>query len=317
MNTMRLRVFESLCRLGSVELVANELGIRQPAVTFHLQRLEAELGCGVVSREAKRLRISEVGSEIRTYAERILGLENELLRVAAQLNEGTRGRLSLSASHIPGSYILPSIVARFRERCPDATVSVQIRPVPAARGMLISRQVDAAIIAETVDDRNHPLDGIQRRVLGDDALVLVLPSEHPLSGRETLEPADLEEHAFIHHEKASTTRQTLDAWTQRENVSLNACLELGSVEAIRQAVAAGIGISVISSLTVRHHTATDLVVRPLPGSPARRFISVLWRTDRPSAPLFDSFLAGFEVDPIAKTTQRGSLATPPPAQTAS
>jgi len=291
---MRLRVFESFCRLGSVERVANELGIQKPAVTFHLQRLEAELGCKVVSREAKHLQISEVGSSVRTYAEKILSLEREMLRVAAQLSAGTRGRLSVSASHVPGSYLLPLIVARFRERCPNATVTVQVRPAPTAREMLVTGQVDAAVIAEITEEQNRPIEGIQRNFLGYDALVLILPQKHPLCAQQALEPMDLEGHAFVHHEPASTTRHTLNSWTQREKVSLNACVEIGSVEAIRQAVAAGIGISVISEMSVRHHAAPDLVVRALPGSPARRSISVLWRTKQPKAPLFASFLASFD-----------------------
>ncbi|MFW6380852.1 MAG: LysR substrate-binding domain-containing protein [Spirochaetota bacterium] len=298
---MRLRVFESVCRLRALGPAASELGVRQPAITFHLSRLEAELGLTLMRRDGRRFELTEAGGVLLDYARRMIALEQELQRSLGEYASAVRGALHFAASHVPGCYLLPALIARFRVRRPAVTISVNVLPAPGARELLATRSVDAAVIAETIEESRHPLPGIQRIVLADDDLALIVPPGHNLAKKTKLSPPDLADAPFIHHESCSTTRRTLDSWAHREGVRLDAAIELTSVEAIRRSVARGLGISVVSGLVVDDGHDRDVVVRPLPGSVARRSLSFLWREDRPLSPLFAAFL---EIVKSADTADR-------------
>lgn len=290
MNTTRLRVFEAVCRLRAVGTAAAELGVRQPAVTFHLSRLESELGITLMRRDGRRFEITEAGRVLLDYARRIIALEQELYRSLGEYASAMRGALRFAASHVPGCYLLPELIAQFRAQRPGVTISVNVLSAPGARELLAKRSVDAVVIAETIEESRHAVAGTRRVVLADDDLVLIVPPTHNFAKRQTLSPSDLTAAPFIHHEVGSTTRRTLESWARREGVSLEPAIELTSVEAIRGSVARGLGISVVSGLVFDDGHAGDVVVRRLPGSVARRALSFLWREDRPLSPLFAAFL---------------------------
>ena len=249
-NLHRLRVFHAVVRRESYSRAAEDLHISQPAVSRHVLDLEEELGSKLFHRLGRRIVLTEAGRLMADYAQRIFTLAEESRRALQELHGLERGALRLGASTTPGCYLLPRVLAAFRARYPRLEVSLDIMASQDVVGRVVRQDLDLGFVGATFAADLH----VQPYV--EDELVLVVRPRHPLASLRSVPPEALARETFILRDTSSGTRRVAESELKARGITMQHVFELRSVEAIKQAVAAGLGISFISryavTLEVRH-----------------------------------------------------------------
>lgn len=286
LNLHRLRVFHAVARRESYSRAAEDLRISQPAVSKHVLDLEEELGAKLFHRLGRRILLTEAGRLMADYAQRIFHLADEARRALEELQGLERGRLHLGASSTPGNYLLPKALAAFQAKYPRLDVSLNIMASHDVVDRVIRQEMDLGFVGATFSADLH----VQPYM--EDELILILRPGHPLASIRTISREALEKETFVLRDVASGTRTVAEAELKARGIAIRRLLELRSVEAVKQAVAEGLGISFISrhavALEVRHKV---LAVAADPRFRFRRPLVMISRKDARLSPAALAFAA--------------------------
>ncbi len=243
MNTKSLRIFVEVANTGGFSAAARNLGLTQPAVSFQIRTLEKDFGSTLIDRSTGQNRLTDAGRSLLQYAVSILEMEEKLREEMEGKRSEVAGPITIAASNIPGEYIMPHILACYRERYPLTDPRLDIADSEKVLERVLAGEVDLGCVGLREED-----DRLHYGPLCEDRLVFIAPAGHPLAARKNLKPGDLEGVQFIWREKGSGTRSHMvrvlaDLGLE---VSGEGAPQLGSTMAVIQAVAAGEGISIIS-----------------------------------------------------------------------
>jgi DNA-binding transcriptional LysR family regulator len=287
-----LGTFAIAAERSSFSAAARELALSQAAVSQRIQQLETQLQTPLFRREGGRVALSEAGRRLYEYARRILELTAEARRAVTGKREEVKGELKLAASSVPGQHLLPHILAAFHERFPLVKVRVAVSDTEVTLRQVDRGQAHLGLVGGPGGGANLVF---QR--LASDELVLVVPKRHPWWRKKHVAAADLVDQPLIQREPGSASRNCFEQSLERAGLrasALNVVLELGSSEAIREAVLEGVGVAVLS----RRAVLADIRAGKL--KPVRidrltlgRDISIVWNRRRVlSGPalLFQTFL---------------------------
>lgn len=243
MNTRSLRVFLEVANAGSFSAAARNLGLTQPAVSLQIRSLEKEYGNTLIDRSPGHCRLTEAGQSFLDYARNILEMEEKLLREMEGKRSEVSGPITIAASNIPGDYIMPYVLARYRERYPLTDPRLAIADSGKVLESVRAGEVDLGCAGFREED-----DRLRYGLLSKDRLVFIAPPDHPLARRGNLDPADLEGEPFLWREEGSGTRSHMVGILADLGLdkAVAGSLQLGSTMAVIQAVSAGAGISLIS-----------------------------------------------------------------------
>lgn len=255
MNLHQLRIFQTVARLGSFSRAAEELGISQPSVSIQVADLERSLGVDLFEQLGKRIYLTDAGRVLEDYARRILALAEEAETAVAEVKGLLRGRLAIGASTTPGTYLLPRILGHFQERFPQINVTLEIANTRRIQERLLRNELDLGVVGWEVTSHNLVAEPFL-----EDELVLVIPPSHPLAAAGTVSAQALREHRVIMRERGSGTREAVEAALGEVGVVLVPAMEFGSNEAVKEAVAGGLGIAILSHLAVVAETASGRLV---------------------------------------------------------
>lgn len=233
-NHTQLRAFDAVARARSFSKAANLLGITQPAVTVQVKALETAYAVHLFHRQGRNVVPTEAGQALFALTQQMFLAEERIGEFLTSSTALQAGSLALAAD---GPHIALDVVARFAHRYPRVQISVRLGNTGAAIQELLERRVDAAVVANPRADSRMVIVPIHRR-----GMLALVPREHPLATRPRLKLRDIGGHPVILRETGSTTRRLLDEAARRLNVELSPTLELGSREAMREAVARGLGI---------------------------------------------------------------------------
>lgn len=283
MDLHRLHVFTKVCELGSLSRSADAVYLSQPTVSGHIKALEEELGVRLFDRLGRGVAPTQAADILYDYAVRLLALRDEALEAVASASGRVTGRLVVGGSTIPGHYLLPAYLAQMRTRYPELTVSLKVADTRAVAEMAEQGEVEMGVIGARVDNPR-----LEFTPCCTDELVLVAPADHPLSGRPGITPAQLKKTPFILREPGSGTRMAAFKALENMGISvadLDVAAELGSTQAVRQAILAGLGVSIISNLAVWDDLVSGRLVRlELPGMSLNRDFFLVHRTGRTLSP---------------------------------
>ncbi len=261
----KLRVFAAVAAVEHYSQAATTLGISQPALSVHVRDLERHFAVALFTRVGRNVRLTEAGRLVQGYARRILALANELDGAVGDLRGLRAGQLRLGASTTIGEYLLPAILGAFRARHPGISVAVEIANTQRMADRLRHGELHLALIGEPLDDPELTMEPYR-----DDALCLIVPPAHPWAGR-TIAPDELATASLIAREAGSATREVTAAALRTAGVTPPIALELGGTEAVKGAVAAGLGVAFVSACTVAHELASGrLAEATVRGLPIRR-----------------------------------------------
>ena len=296
----QLRLLVALAEARSVTAGARVAGISQPALSQNLRAIERHYGFPLLMRSGRRVVLTQPARRLVDYARRILRLVGESEQAARDLVDLKAGSLAVAGSATAATYLLPRALAEFRARHPDIGLQLRMGDARAIERWVLAGDVDLGVIGEVPQALDVVVTPFDR-----DELVVVAAPTHPLASVVRLDARALVEYPLIVRERGSSTRETLERALSRAGAAgaaLRVQFELESPEAILQAVAAGLGASVVSSLAVadasvgrrirtRRVAGLDLV-RYLavathpdgePGPAAREFIALLARGGAPPA----------------------------------
>jgi len=245
MLAQRIRVFQAVATHLSFSRAAEELSISQPGVTFHIKALEKEYGTGLFERVGKRLYLTDAGRTLAGYAQRLALLEEEARVALEELKGLESGLLVIGASATIGIYLLPEVVGEFRKRHPGIKVSLRVGNKRHTIERLLHNELDFGLVASPVTD---PALSVEPYL--DDELVVIVSPGHRFSGEQIVYPGELRRETFLVREPGSGTQELMEERLSQLGIEPADSMQLGSTEAIKQAVAANLGISVASRYSV-------------------------------------------------------------------
>jgi DNA-binding transcriptional LysR family regulator len=293
MDLRRLEVFAKVAELGSFSRAAEALVVTQPTISEHVRALEVELGLPLLDRLGRGATPTPAGRVLLDYALRMLKLAEEARQAIERFQGRMSGTLMVGGSTIPGEYVLPALIGQFKTKYPDILISLRV-----ASSRQVSEWVDEGRVEVGVVGARPALRTLAAHALMSDELVVAVPAGHAWAGRKTVTLADVRSEPLIVREPGSGSREALERGLHDAGTNLEAFRvagEIGSTQAVKQAVRAGVGITIISRRAVEDECRAGLVhcvkVRDL--KLARSFYLVTHR-ERTRSPLAEAFVAFVE-----------------------
>lgn len=244
MADRRLQVFHAVIKYGSFTRAAARLFMTQPAVTFQIKQLEEQFNTRLLERGRGSATPTPAGDIVANYAERILGLNDEMEARVAELTDELSGTLNIGTSTTIATYWLPYILEGFKRAYPCVVPRVSVGNSTRIVDQVATRDLDLGLI-ELVTD--HP--SLERRAAARDELEVICSPDHPLANSKALSAADLLPHAFITREPGNGIRELSDEYFVDAGISLDDLIiaaELGSLAAVKQMAAQGFGFAIAS-----------------------------------------------------------------------
>lgn len=236
-NHAQLRAFHAVAAQGSFTRAAAALNVTQPTLSGQVKALEDRFGIKLFERRGRGIEPTELGRSLHGVTRRIFALENEAEGLLAAARGLKRGSLKVSAD---APYHIIPLLATFNRRHPGITLSVSFGNSETVRAAVLGRLTDIAVLPDVEPDERLHAQGFQReRIVG------VIERDHPWGSRRSIRLSDLAEECLIKREQGSTTRAILERAMARAGVAAGAVMEVGSREAVREAVAARLGIGTV------------------------------------------------------------------------
>ncbi len=255
MTLHQLRIFLAVARQRSFTQASDELHLSQPDVSLHIRELEEETGLKLFDRVSKKIHLSQAGEVLREQANRIFAQLRETEQALAELKGLMRGSLLIGASTTIGMYLLPRALTDFRRRFPGIKVHLKIANTQEIERLVGGMEVDVGFTGGVLT----PSKELKVETYLEDELVLILSSKHPLAKKRNVRLSDLAQETFILREAGSATRQVFEQAIRKQKVEIKVGMELDSTEAIKWAVAEGLGVSVVSKHAVRREVKGGLL----------------------------------------------------------
>jgi DNA-binding transcriptional LysR family regulator len=249
MADRRLQVFHAVARLMNFTKAAEALHMTQPAVTFQIRQLEEQFKTRLFDRRGSRISLTDAGRRVFEYADQIFTLYAEMGRGVRELTETISGSLMIGASTTIAEYMLPTLLGAFRTRYPEITIHLKVSNSEGIVALVERNAIDLGVVEAPVASR-----GLLVETCKQDELVAIVPPGHPLATQEPLPCRRILDFPFIWREEGSGTREVINEYL--DGVvggagALKVAMELGSPEALKGAVEAGMGISILSKACVQ------------------------------------------------------------------
>lgn len=245
MADRRLQVFYTVARLLSFTKAADVLHMTQPAVTFQVRQLEEYFNTRLFDRTHNRISLTQVGETVYHYAGQIFERYNEMENAVKELTGDVSGVLMLGASTTIAEYMLPALLGDFKRKYTDVQIQLKVSNSDGIVAMVEDNVIDLGVVEAPVANKSLAVE-----LCSMDELVVVMPPDHALAGKQRVSVEELLSYPYICREEGSGTREVIMEYLSDKDDSadckLNIIMELGSPEAIKGTVAAGLGISVLS-----------------------------------------------------------------------
>lgn len=287
MNLHQLRIFCSVVDQGSYTKAADVLFMTQPAVSLQIQALERSLQVKLLERVEQKLIMTEAGQALYQCALPMLNAEAEAERVLAELRGAAHGRLVLAANTTGGMYIIPALLAAYKERCPECELLLQIdatdRLVERARQGTIDLGFACGAIGQP---------GVFVETIGVDTLTLILSPGHPLASQPSLTLEQVVTLPFVVPESISRTRQFIEQVVRERGHTLKIAMHFQGTEPVKKAVESNLGVGIVSSAAVVHEVAAGVLrAMPIADLELRRPLVMFYRQGKYFGPMARDFMA--------------------------
>lgn len=247
MADRRLKVFHTVARLLSFTKAAEALHMTQPAVTFQVRQLEEHFNTRLFDRTHNRVSLTDVGQVVYESADRIFELYEEMENKVREMTGEVGGALTIGASMTVAENMLPALLGDFKTSHPEINVRLKVGNTDNMVSMVEHNIIDLAIVESQVNNKNLVVEKCR-----SDELVVIVPPDHPLASEESVSIDKLMPQPFICREEGSGTREVVLKYLRDHGYAhgWDVCMELGSPEAIKGAVEAGMGLSIMSSAAI-------------------------------------------------------------------
>jgi DNA-binding transcriptional LysR family regulator len=286
LDSRQLRAFVSLARTGSFTKTARHLHLSQSAISHSIKALEDEVQCRLLDRVGKSVMLTHAGEQLLGHAQRILG-EMELARERLKdLGKWGHGRLRIGASPTACQYLLPKVLREFKESFPQCLIQIEPGDTPAALELLHNHRIDLGLALEP---RHHA--ELEFRPLFKDELRFVVSPFHSWAKAARVDRSEITRQRFILYTRTSYMADMIEDYFKREDLVLPTSIELGNMEAIKELVKLGLGISILAPwIAQRELTEGSLTTLPLGSRKLERSWGILLRKGHPLSLAQETFI---------------------------
>ncbi|HBH86906.1 MAG TPA: hypothetical protein DDY17_04795 [Syntrophaceae bacterium] len=254
----QMEILIALVETGSFTRAAGKLYLSQPSLTKQIQNLETASGTRVVNRGSTGISLTQEGQILYDYAKRILRLREDAKERIMRVKEQESGHIYIAASTIPATYIFPRLLSLMKQTHPDIQVHMQTHDSEETLQIVLADQAEIGFIGK---------EPLHKKLIAErlwkDNLVLVVPSSHPLAERGSVTIEELAGVPFVVRERGSATREIVEQCLQKHHAvglsSFNVICEMGSSEAVKEAIIAGLGVSILSHFAVTRESLQGLL----------------------------------------------------------
>ena len=275
LNLHLLRLFATVTRTGSFSRAAEILHLSQPAISKGVRDFEEQVGCRLLDREPKGVRPTREGQALARHAETLFAAERaaeEELRALRNLDSGT---LRVGASTTIATYMIADDLGRFHRNHPNVDLHLVIANTRDIADLMLGHEIEIALVEGPVED-----DKLIARPWRNDVMELIVGADHPFAAaRAPLDRNRLDDEILILREPGSGSREVVAQALAAHGIAPARTLEIGSTEAIKQAVAAGLGVSIVSTATVGDQVQLGRLKRV--AIEGVRIERTLWQLDMP------------------------------------
>jgi len=259
MNIEQLNTFHKIAKAGSFTKAADELFLTQPAVSQQIKALESFFGIRLFERSRnKKVQLTREGETLLSYTERLFHLYEEIKIRFSYLQVLHEGNLSIGSTAVPGTYLLPGVLGRYNRQYPGIKFELRIGNSHKVLDLVLGREVDMGVAGEF--PFHHRLTRVH---LHQEKLVMVASPANLLTTKKSVSLSDLDKVHFIWREKGTQTRILTENWFKKRSAKNypNKSIEIENMEATKQLVQEGYGITVLPEVAVRKEIDTGLLKR--------------------------------------------------------
>ncbi|MCU7958529.1 MAG: LysR family transcriptional regulator [gamma proteobacterium symbiont of Bathyaustriella thionipta] len=265
LTLQQLRLFEAVSRLGGYTRAAEELFLTQPAVSIQIKRLEAQVGMPLFEQVGKKTFPTAAGKTMYSASVDILNRVKELSSSIEELQGTVKGSLQMSVV-TTAKYFLPNLLGVFLQRYPDVEPKLKFTNRARVIERLLNNEDDFVVMGQIPEDDNLEAYPFLNNILG-----IVAAADHPLANKKNITMEEMANQRFLIREQGSGTRYAFDNLMKKHGLEIEPYMELGSSEALKQAVMAGLGIAVLSLHSVQlERDVNKLTVLNVEGFPIKR-----------------------------------------------
>ena len=262
-NLHQLATFQVVAKHCSYVRAAEELHFSQPAVSAQIRLLEEALGVKLFDKIGRKTHLTQAGEELYLYSQKIFLLIDETLETMESLRSPHYGRLSVGADTTVGTYVIPGVLGKFHQMYPDVEITLEVFNRGYLVDALVINHVDMVVMGKVPTDVS-----VFAAPFAPNELVLVAPPTHRLAGCVNVPFSELAREHFLLREVGSGTRAALESAFQEAGLPLQISMQVGNNSAIKQSVAAGLGIALISRVALDMELETQrLVILDVEGFP--------------------------------------------------
>jgi DNA-binding transcriptional LysR family regulator len=289
-NLHHLRLFAAVVQHGGFTRAAAKLNLSQPAISKSLNELERQLDVNLLDRTGRSIRLTSAGRTLYARARELFGVESAAEQELRELRGLKRGTLRIAASTTIATYMLPPYLGRFHLRHPNVRIQTTSANTRSVLRMLLEFRVDVALVEGPAINPRVVVQSWR-----EDELIVIAPPDHPLRIASHVQVNDLTRHVFLVREPGSGTRVVTERALALHGVRLTNTMRVGGTEAIKQAVAAGLGLAIVSRAAAADQLMLGRVaILPVEGLVIRRTLAQIklqGRTSTASARELELLLA--------------------------
>jgi len=292
-RNITIQQMESLIYLveeGSFSRAAKRVFLTQPSLTKHIKNLEEAVNARIVNRENMGISLTPEGKILYDYSRRILKLRNEAKEKILREKENESGNIFISASTIPATYILPYLLNEFKKLFPDIRAYIQANDSEETLGMVLNNQSEIGFIGKNTLNKR-----LNVKPLWKDEIVLAVPGDHPWRKKDYVTLNEVSKEPFIIREVGSGTREILEEYllknTDKSLSKFNIACEMGSSEAVKEAIIAGLGISILSIHAIKRELKQGILINvPIKDCDIQRYFYLIYKKQFSLMPYHKLFL---------------------------
>ncbi len=275
-----LKAFDATARAGSITTAAQQLGLRQPTVSAHILRLEAEYGVELFFRKGRGLVLTEFGDALLEHTRRVFSAEEDALSLLTAAKTHYSGTLNL---HAIGPYNITPIIKAYRSDYPGVQITVTVGDSQSITQRILDYQGDIGLVLNEIADPQ-----IFCMPYRQQALVIFAATSHQLAGKHEVSVTDLMNQEFVMREEGSGTRKAFEEALGANGIRIKTSVEMRSREAVREAVTQGLGLGVVADRA--YLPGPGLVKLNVKNFSAQTYTRLICRTERKNSPLIAQFL---------------------------
>jgi DNA-binding transcriptional LysR family regulator len=287
----QLKILQTIIEEGSFKKAAEKLYMSQPAISLQIKNLEKQLNAPVFYRNKRKAYPTETGQLLLKYCKRILNVCEETSRALDELQAVQSGALIIGASQTTGTYLLPRLIGIFRHKYPHINVELQVHSTRRISWLVANGQIDLAIVGGEIP--NELTKRLRITSYAEDELALILPIFHPFAALKAIQKEDLYRLRFIALDTQSTIRNVIDNTLISNGINskyFKIEMELNSIEAIKNAIQAGLGAAFISISAVSKELELGMLHQTkIEGVTIKRTLSIITDTNRYQANIIHLF----------------------------